>query len=269
MTCLEFETLWNQRLDAIRGPDSVSESSREAADSSPSSCEALEEHAANCASCRALANRYRVLQHSIEALTLSDSPRPPNDFAARFLAEHEELLSASRSRTLSVRWSLAAAAILLAALGLFARREQPPERILVDRPIDLPQDVIAGAEDPVISPRIRPLNETLAEATSVTLNLMWEASEPAARLGRDVLGSYRIPSAPTLTDDVPVPLDLAEIDAPALTLTNESEKDVLRSLGEQVGGGVRPLSRPALNAFAFLMPKIPEPEEFEGLGTPP
>ena len=68
MNCPEYESVWNERLDA-----------RDAG-STPS----LERHAAECPSCRALGARYHALSQAIQAL--EPLPMSPDGFVDRVLA---------------------------------------------------------------------------------------------------------------------------------------------------------------------------------------
>ena len=86
----------------------------------------------------------------------------------------------------------------------------------------------------------------LADATSATIDLARETSAP---VGRVVLASTRITaSEPSLPLRVPSVVPTA---------------DVLRSVGNRVGAGVKPLSGSARGAFGFLIrsaPVEPRPE---------
>jgi hypothetical protein len=90
-----------------------------------------------------------------------------------------------------------------------------------------------------------PLTDALADATSATWDLAREASAPAARLGRDVLGAAALPGSPT---------------APETPDPSASAAVVLRQVGDRVNEGVRPLSGSARHAFSFLLgPALDEP----------
>ncbi|CAN5844945.1 hypothetical protein BH23PLA1_BH23PLA1_08890 [soil metagenome] len=269
MTCREFEILWNQRLDAVHCAGVKipvqAEDGQAKAVAIPPSDEVLDTHAASCEACRALAARYQVLLHSIEAL---DGPPPaPGDFLARFLHEfgNDGMGTAPRLRLDRLGWPLVAvaAAMLLITLGLLWQIDRPEGPRLVQQDILQTPSPATAAGPEVVLARPRPLNETLAEATSLTLGLMWEASEPAARLGRDVLGTSRA-SERTLLTEVPGERNDSSSEMTSLILVEGPERDVIRSLSEQVGDGVRPLSRPTMNAFAFLMPRLPEGIEAPG-----
>jgi hypothetical protein len=210
MLCSDFERLWNEQLDA-RG------------DASAEMEHALETHAAGCESCRTIASRYQTLRTVL--LSLGAPPSPSVDFVERFL-EGREAARVASPRTLRF-WAaglpIAAAASLLLAVGL-ARRPGPSETPAVT------ETRVVRAIDP------QSLSAALAEAQSATLELARETSAPAARIGREILGSASLPSA-TLT--------LPERVTPSV--------DVFQGVGDRVQAGVRPLSGSARRAFGFLL----------------
>lgn len=210
MNCDDFERLWNVRLDARGEPDAALE-------------HRLDEHAAGCAACRALAARYRLLTQAIARVP---GLAPSAGFTERCLAEVSRGYAAPRARATrpwhyAVR--LAAAACLLAAVAVgFYRawdREEPK--------------VVAAPPEP------RALPDALADATSATWDLALEASAPAARIGREVLGSAVEPVSSESRNWLPA--------------TAETASDMLHNVGERVNEGVRPLSGSARHAFGFLL----------------
>ena len=73
---------------------------------------------------------------------------------------------------------------------------------------------------------------------------MYIRASPAARIGREVLGSASLPSTT---------LELPEPVSPAV--------EVLQGVGSRVQAGVRPLSGSARHAFGFLLgPSTEKPE---------
>jgi predicted anti-sigma-YlaC factor YlaD len=226
MICRDYERLWNERLDA-RAAGAAAE-------------RALEEHAANCAACRAIALRYQALRQAIQALP--PSPAPSAKVLARVLEGWEEpqarrtIARVHRSGWLVGR-AVAAALIVVSVLTM---------RIMLREP--------TRPETPGPPARpARPLADALADATSATWALAEAASAPAARLGRDVIAAA-VPEAPSVspwTDPV----------GPA---TN-----VLEQVGGQVNAGIRPLSGSAQHAFGFLLGPTPgdtTPSDHPGSG---
>src|SRR5205823_4557641 len=91
-------------------------------------------------------------------------------------------------------WRAAAAALLLiSALGVRSW-------LLPTDPANGPIAQQAPARPPAPT---RPLADSWAVATEATLDLAWETSAPAARVGREVLGDVALPDAATA---VPLPL---------------------------------------------------------------
>jgi hypothetical protein len=237
VNCSEFEAEWNRRLDAARaGLVPLFADDPEAA-----------AHASACADCRAATIRYSVLLQAIGALP----PPQPHDPAltARILAtwgEQEEPRTIAASphagwRRPAIRYAAAAALALVCFGGLMAVRD----RLAVRRPAELvattPAPISATATRP--APAARPLNEAFSEAASATLSLARESSAPAARIGRDMIGSA------------------AEAVGPVLATTDETDADPRPPLLDRLGGGVPsaagPWSTPARNAFGFLVPRLP------------
>jgi hypothetical protein len=212
MLCQNFEHLWNLRIDAGSASD-------------PTLDRALDEHAEVCARCRLIDQRYRTLRLALSALGPPASPSL--GFADRVLAARDQLESVPRPIRLvrsPIRWAaaVAAAAAVLAAVALTARIEPQTD----DQPAPPRAPVLAS----------RPLDEALAEATSATLSLARATTDPAGRVGRQMLDAATVPDA------VPdLPTDLA------------AGPEVLRTVGDRVGSGVRPLSGTARQAFGFLL----------------
>ena len=221
MNCSDYERTWNEQLDA-RGA------------ASPDIERMLEAHAASCPACRAVAQRYRTLRQAIRAL--GPAPAAPIGFADRFLDRR-----ATRARQAS-RWSrharpaiwsaaLAVAASLAFVLVAGGGRGWSP----------------FGAPDPMPKPpgEARALAHALADATSASWDLARATSAPAARIGREMLGSApRLDTAPGPT--LSLPLDV------------ERASDVLLRVGDRVSAGTRPISRTARHAFGFLLGPAPD-----------
>ena len=149
MTCGEFLTLWNDRLD---DPASVDPA-------------ALDAHATDCAECGGLAAGFRLLELRYTAGVSSEG------LADRILdAWRGEVAASRRRRAWAVRavaGALCGGAIAAAAAALFYVPTWHPF--------------------PPVAPRsapARPWTSALADATSATLDLARETSAPAARIGQ-------------------------------------------------------------------------------------
>ena len=198
MTCLDYEHAWDARLDARLG-------------AAPPLSPAMAAHEASCEPCRALGLRQRTLLRALAAM--GPPPAPPAGFLGRFRAETPAILPIARPRPW--RYAVAAAVLLAGLLAIRGARLRP----------EIPTE-----------PPARPLSESLADATSATLDLARAATGPAARVGRGAWGA--------------VPSKGVE-DAAA-----DPGPGVLRGVGDRVGEGVRPLSGSARNAFGFLFDPV-------------
>ena len=109
------------------------------------------------------------------------------------------------------------------------------------------------------------MNSALAEATAATWDLARSASEPAARISREVL------DAATKTDHAPVEAasitSAGPVTANALVPSLDSlvpdaaAGAMLQQVSDHFAHGVRPLSDTARNAFGFLRgPTLTKPE---------
>jgi hypothetical protein len=250
MTCREFDRRWNELLDGCQGNRAGS-----ALEEPDRSEQLLAAHAAKCARCREAAATFEVLRTAIRAW--GPPPPAPAGLVNRVLAELETSTWPAR-RMHAWRWVAAAsiAASLLAVVvvhrlvssgGAIARRPAPIEQR--DRqPIDEKSDRVD----------YRALNTALADATLATLDLARAASEPAARVGRQLIDAAARPEtgghdAPadaagtSTTMAVTVPsLDLLAPD-PAATAA------VWQQVGDGLASGVRPLTTTARHAFGFLL----------------
>jgi anti-sigma factor RsiW len=156
VTCDNFERLWHDRLDA-RGA------------ASPAAERALDDHAAACPHCAAVAARMRTLAAALQGW--GPPPSAPAGFASRVLAAYEaERRRVVRFPARSWRW-VAAAAVLAAGTAALTW---------------------------VVRPRASREDGGLAEATLATIDLARATSAPAARLGRQVLTSVAPGEGPAL-----------------------------------------------------------------------
>lgn len=210
MNCGDFERAWNDRLDAgataAAGADPV-----------------MEAHAAACPACRSLGARYQA----ISTLALAPTTEVPTGFADRVLAASAAEVSRPL-RAWLVPLSAAAAVIAAVAVGVHTGTvgrwgSKPPRGPVARvRPIDT-----------------EGLSEALAVATSATWDFAREASAPAARVGRQVIGSAGLPGAPR------------SIGLPGRSARPSA--DVWRSVGDRVNAEVRPFEGTARHAFGFLL----------------
>lgn len=210
MNCDHFERAWNERLDTR--PGAAFDPGGE-----------LAEHAAQCAACRAIQQRYQVLSQALQVW--GGPPSPPADLTARVLTAWE----AERRRPRlgpAVRWAALAAAVMLAVVASTRFRSRPAP----DRPGRTAQ----------------PLNVALAVATDATWDLARDSSAPAARIGRRVLAT-----TPRFEGSAwPVGVDAGP------------KAGAWRNVGLNLGDGVRPLSESTRHAFGFLLPGPPRrPQE--------
>jgi hypothetical protein len=218
MTCQEYERRWMEHLDRRGHQPLVLEP-------------AIEEHVASCPVCRSISLKYRTLHQAI--VSLGVPPVPSVDFVERCLDAQRSapvvLPLSVRARSL-VRWA-AAAVVLFAGTLLF--RTYLGRQPAGERPANLAREV----------PPARPLVESLGQATSATLDLAWETSAPAARLGRTVIQTTSVPE-------------------PSFSVPGASgpTSEMLQSFGDRFEAGVRPISGSARRAFSFLLPSVPAPE---------
>ncbi|GIW88970.1 MAG: hypothetical protein KatS3mg108_3294 [Isosphaeraceae bacterium] len=200
--CRRFELAWQQRFD-----DQSFHSAP------PGDHPDWSGHLAVCPSCRSLDQRFRLLERALAA-------RPPQEPVAPSLSldleQPSRRLTPASSR-LSRLTPVAAAAALLTAVftnPLPSGRPTPP----------------------VPTPPLRPIPETVADASSASWELARLASENASRLGLDLLTALRPVAPPSPT---PPPLEPAHL---------------VEAVSRGLDQSVRPLARTAIRAFDFLVP---------------
>jgi len=222
MKCRDFGRLRDETLDA-----------RE--EMPPGLDPDFEAHAAVCPSCRTAAAGYQLLAQAMASLP----PPPPasDESMARLRALRVPDARPSmvrRHRTALTRLASAASILAMAWLGFAASRgpARPGAGPLV---VATPTALVAHP-----SPRTRPLEAALADATSATLDLALAASAPAARIGREALALQGTGPPPAGVGDGP---DTPEAGAARL----------LEGFGERVNARVRPISGSARHAFSFLL----------------
>lgn len=251
MTCRDFQRICDELLDADAdlAHDGDGDGARLAA------------HAAECPSCRAIEARYQLLQQAIRAWRQPPAPSPA--FVDRILVAAQTepaIIPAAAGRPwpmnrdgLRIVAGLAATALVGVILaGLLPRAGR------VDHAVSHPPVVDRTASPPrVPSPSF---NRALAEATSATWDLARSTSEPAARLGREVLdagedeGAARPAAAePTATAQHAKGLASLSVPVPSLEPLAPDASAVLQQVGDQISAGVRPISSTARQAFGFLL----------------
>jgi hypothetical protein len=238
--CRDFDRRWNRLLDRRdpppAGPDLHADGDAD-----------LAAHAAHCPRCRARAAGYDALRLALdERARAAPEPAAPA-LTARILdawraeaAAAEAAAIASRTRPILRAAALAAALALAIGLGLLSRGPRRPD----------PAPAVTAAARPTA---VRPLAESLADATAATLDLARETSAPAARLGRLVLAS----AAPAGEPD-------PAAEALALPISMAPSAEVL----ESVGDGLRPLSGSARRAFGFLLGPATAPTRPAAMPSP-
>jgi hypothetical protein len=262
MNCRDFERIWNERIDASSSP-SVDLGARAAAGSEL----ALLEHAAGCSTCRRKMAGYQTLERSI--LAWGPPPPPPADLADRILVAVRAQPPSGRQgahtrhpgRRLIPILVAAASIMAIIAAGLMTR-------ISIDRSRDRDRQASASPGHSAIASSDRSdspkLNEALASATEASWDLARSASEPAARLSRQVLDAATDagPERPQETSGAgAVPsLDAFAPDSAAAVAT-------IQQVGDRIANGVRPLSSSARHAFGFLLG--PAPAKPENRANPP
>jgi hypothetical protein len=92
----------------------------------------------------------------------------------------------------------------------------------------------------------------LSEATAATWDLARSASEPAARISRQVLDAATGPDrSPAQPASVVVAVSVPSLDS--LAPDTAAAGAMLQQVGDHLTNGVRPLSNTARHAFGFLL----------------
>jgi hypothetical protein len=265
MTCREFEREWNELLDAEAGgrierPDPGG-AGRE---------RALLEHAVGCPSCGQVSARYLALRRAIRAW--GPPPAPSAGLTDRILAEIHTPTAAAwpiygvvrrelpRTRVLvSIMAAAMAASVLLVFIldrVIERRRPNEPMAVLHNTPVEPGRH--EARDSATLAVDSRALNMALSEATAATWDLARSASEPAARISRQVLdaatGPDRSPAQPASiagSRSVVVAVSVPSLDS--LAPDTAAAGAMLQQVGDRLTNGVRPLSNTARHAFGFLL----------------
>ncbi len=267
MTCREFERAWNELLDAEASVDRATNSAGQPNPVVAEREHALLEHAAGCPACGEVSARYLALRRAIRAW--GPPPAPSAGLTDRILAETQRptpsawpIYETVRRKPLGrlARTTLAALAATAAALAIAlpllnrtmnrAPRNGPPDVLHITH-------VDPGHDSETIGDA-RALNTALSEATAATWDLARSASEPAARISRQVLdaatGPERSPAQPALVagaGSVVAAVSVPSLDS--LAPDTAAAGAMLQQVGDRLTNGVRPLSDTARHAFGFLL----------------
>jgi hypothetical protein len=231
MNCRDFDQIWNQSLDARRRQDGEHERERD---------QELREHAAACPSCRVRHRQFEALRQALEVWTLRvesrPAPTPSPELIERIIeaaARPEPTKIAFRPRRgLLPRLAIVALATAAAVFAMIGPglRPTPPQAV--------PAPAVASG------PRLERglLGVAVDDATAASWQLARLASEPARRLGREMIDASFQPVDLTSSTD----LDLPALDAGSISPA------LLSQMSDVLAAGVRPLSTSARQAFGFL-----------------
>jgi hypothetical protein len=240
------------------------------------------DHAAECPACGGLAARYQLLRRALQAWD-------PPPAAPRYLADR--ILAATRIPQARPwvggsgpgRWlrriglplaavAAAAAAVLIVVTSRNATDQPRPHgpALVAGVRSGSPRPAVGTSAGSVDAP---PLEQALAEATEATWDLARSASEPAARISRQVLDaatqvepqsagpvgtSSGDPGADPGSPSRPVAVSVPSFGP--LAPDPAAASAVLKQVGDSLASGFRPLSTTARHAFGFLLgPAVDKP----------
>ncbi len=236
MNCRDFNHVWNRLLDdeprSRRRFDAQFAATRLELESR------LREHAAACETCRVRHCRFETLQRALRAWAV----RPPAPSPSSPLLAERVLRAVAprRRRARVVASTLAAAVVAAVAIGFL----KPPLR--PDAEIKPPPTVAEPATESSL------LRAAVNNATAASWQLARLTTEPAARLGREMIDA----SFPTREPPV---LELALLE-PSPTPATDSDSfapELFSRMGGYLTAGVQPVSTSAREAFGFLRPPTP------------
>jgi hypothetical protein len=286
MTCREFERKFNELLDGERAGEARARTQAGGASGPRPVATDLElaliDHASRCPACHEVAARYQALRRALHAW--NSPPVVPPDLADRILladagapASSTWVVAGKRRRkrlwpvVLSLVSLAAASTLGIVVVRALIERERrhppmPPTASLAKQ--HKLQSVGAPSDLQLADGRV--LNDALAEATSATWDLALAASEPAARISRQMLDAATEPEL--RPGDSAIPGRAAEVSVTMPTLTSlapdpSAARAMLQDVGDRLASGVGPLSRTARHAFGFLLG--PAPAKLEGRNTSP
>ena len=272
MTCRDSERGWNELIDMERAFARGDAAGIGQVDPAMADLErALLDHAEDCAACRGVGLRYQILRRALQAGVHLQSP--PAGLADRILAEIERPSPAAWAVYGETRpWRIGPAAMAMAgmvaiAVGMafYLTHINRTLRARLDRPATVlhptpgPHGHDEGPESKTIPPAgVRNLNTAVADATAATWDLARSASEPAARISRQVLSAAteadREPSLPNPDAGLEtVSTGASVLSLAALAPDTAAAEAMLQQVGDHLATGVRPLSDTARHAFRFLL----------------
>jgi hypothetical protein len=274
MTCHDFDREWNELLDAggpaIGGAERPGPSPVVAPrlDVSMSDLESsLRDHAAGCPACREVAARYQLLHRAL--YVWSHHPAPPVDLVDRILAASQDPAATRwglRMRGARPIWRIglplvtaAAAVIALVFVRPAIDGPRPGRRTVAP---DSATHTTPGSDGSLAdsSPDRFLLNTAVADATAATWDLARSASEPAARISRQVLDVATAPE-PAAVDDNSISVTFSVSSYVPTAPDSASASAMLRQVGDSLSTSVEPLSTTARHAFGFLLgPALVKPE---------
>ncbi|MDR3620725.1 MAG: hypothetical protein P4L85_15340 [Paludisphaera borealis] len=250
MNCRDFDQVWNQLLD-VRRRDA---GDRQAVDAARVARErSLREHADACPSCQVRHRQFETLRQALEAWTARPdaSPTPSPGLTERIIkaAAQPELIVPVAGRSWFVRPRFAAFALASAAAALLVTvgprlRPEPPRPSSAPVPADgrrFGRGLLDGAVN---------------DATAASWQLARLASEPAARLGKEMIDASFEPGDGSFQKaGFPSSSDLPSLDPESFSPV------LLNQMGDLLAAGVRPLSTSARQAFGFLLTPTSEKPE--------
>jgi hypothetical protein len=263
MTCRDYERLWNELLDSETCARSAATNAGLPGLGVAECEQALLQHAAECAACGQVGARYQLLRRAIRAW--GPPLAPSAGLADRILAEIDAprktgwpVYGVVKPRPIwPIITAVAAAAVVLAiALPTLNRslervQRNGPTVTLHNTPFDPERGSATTIGDR------RALNVALADATAATWDLARSASEPAARISREVLdAATRSDQTPDeLTSNTGAAPVRATVSVPSLDslVPDTAAGAMLQQVGDHFTHGVRPLSDTARHAFGFLL----------------
>jgi hypothetical protein len=250
MNCQDFDDAWNLLLDAETRAKRARVKGLAPSDQVLADLEqTARAHAQECERCRTAQERFDSLRPALRAWTAGESPasQPSPGLVDRIIAAHRLDARAHRARP----WKLAAGAAAAIAAGalIFA--------FLPARPTAVPANVNPMVKSHDSSPsEPRFLSDALADATEATWDLARATSEPAARLGRQVLEGGRDANEAETRASAPIVASTGRRLIPPLNLQISSlapaRGDWLQDVGNGLSSSVEPLSSTAARAFGFL-----------------
>jgi hypothetical protein len=262
MTCRDYERRWNELIDRDRvglvPVDPVSDDPERA----------LLDHAADCPACRQVGARYQVLRRALQAGF--QPPIGPAGLADRVLDElsarqpsawpvYGEIKREPLWPVLATLFSAIAASMLaIFLLKQLVDRNGPnvPKAVLHTTPLDPTRGDSSVTKTTSVD--ALKLNTAVADATAATWDLARLASEPAARISRQVViaATHADRESIVQAPDARSESDAAGVFFPslaALAPDTAAAEAMVRQVGDHLAIGVRPLSDTARHAFGFLL----------------